>query len=342
MKLVITIDTEEDNWGVFSTSGHTVENIGKIPALQEIFDAYDVKPTYLVTYPVATDPGSIAIFREIEKSGRCEIGMHCHPWNTPPFDEDLNENNSMLCNLPYDLQYKKMSILNDAIIRNFDLRPVSFRSGRWGFDGHVAMNLCRLGYKIDTSITPFVDWTNYCGPDFSQIQPWPFMISYGKEFGEGLDGGLLEIPASIGYVHGNWTLCNMIFNRLNRKPLSRLKFIGLADRLHLNNRISLTPELSGGKQMIKLASRFMRDGHRIINLFFHSTTLKAGLTSFDEVSKDEKLFLERIKVFLSFTRDSGIESIKLSDALKLQNFLQKKSADKDNNPLRYNAERSTL
>ncbi len=318
MKLIITIDTEEDNWGVFSTSGHTLENIAKIPALQEMFDTYDVKPTYLITYPVATDAGSIYILREIEKAGKCEIGMHCHPWNTPPFDEDLNESNSMLCNLPHELQYKKMSHLTDTITRNFGARPVSFRSGRWGFDEQVARNLCRLGYKIDTSVTPFVDWTNYCGPDFSQIQPWPFMFPSPDECGVASAGSLLEIPASIGYLQGNWALRNMIFNTLKRKPLSRLGFIGLTDRLHLNNKVYLTPELYEGEQLIKLARRFMKDGHKLINMFFHSTTLKAGLTNFDKVGNDEKLFLERIRVFLSFARDAGIESIKLSDTLKLR------------------------
>src|SRR5208337_1476965 len=122
MKLVITIDTEEDNWGVFSPTGHTLKNLDRIPVLQELFDAYNVKPTYLITYPVATDTESITLLREIEKSGRCEIGMHCHPWNTPPFEEIPGDNNSMLCNLPCDLQYKKMSSLTDAIAKNFHIK----------------------------------------------------------------------------------------------------------------------------------------------------------------------------------------------------------------------------
>jgi len=318
VKLVITIDTEEDNWGAFCTSGHTLENVDRIPVLQEIFDAYEVRPTYLVTYPVATDARSIAILRAIEKSGKCEIGMHCHPWNTPPFGEDLDEFNSMLCNLPEDLQYRKMSVLNDAIIKAFDTRPVAFRSGRWGFDGRVARNLCRLGYKIDTSITPYTDWRSSSGPDYSKIPPYPFVFSQGKVSGDISDTRLLEIPASVGYLRGNWAFCNTVFNTLKKTPLNRLGLIGLSDKLNLLNKVSLTPELYEGEQMIKLARRFLKDGHKVINMFFHSTTLKAGLTDFDKVNTDENLFLERIKDFLLFAKKSGIESIKLSETLKLK------------------------
>ncbi len=65
MHLTITIDTEEDEWGIYRQAGHTVENIKQIPRLQELFDAYCVKPTYLISYPVATDISSIQVLRKI-------------------------------------------------------------------------------------------------------------------------------------------------------------------------------------------------------------------------------------------------------------------------------------
>ena len=70
MYLVITIDTEEDNWGNFSPNGYSLENINKIPALQELFDEFNVKPTYLLTYPVATDKTAVSIFKKILKTGQ--------------------------------------------------------------------------------------------------------------------------------------------------------------------------------------------------------------------------------------------------------------------------------
>jgi hypothetical protein len=154
MKLTITIDTEEDDWGNFASSGQTLHNIAMIPRLQEIFDAFGVKPTYLITYPVATDAECICVLGAIEKSGRCEIGTHCHPWNTPPFVEGINDRNSMLCNLPSVLQYEKIHNLHETIVSNFGVVPTSFRSGRWGYDKDVAETLISRSGFFDGSSTP--------------------------------------------------------------------------------------------------------------------------------------------------------------------------------------------
>lgn len=42
MKLVVTIDTEEDTWGKYLPDGYTLENIRRIPALQDLFDEFSV------------------------------------------------------------------------------------------------------------------------------------------------------------------------------------------------------------------------------------------------------------------------------------------------------------
>lgn len=83
MKLIITIDTEEDNWSRYSATDNPVENIERIVPLQQLFDEFGVRPTYLVDYPVATNPKSVSVFKRILEEGKYEIGMHCHPWNTP-------------------------------------------------------------------------------------------------------------------------------------------------------------------------------------------------------------------------------------------------------------------
>src|SRR3989344_4183211 len=126
MYLIITIDAEEDNWGSFSPTSYTLENIYKIPELQALFDKFNVKPAYLLTYPVATDKKAISIFKKILEHDKCEIGAHCHPWNTPPFEEETSARNSMMCNLSADLQYRKLQNLHETIKNNFGIEPVSF------------------------------------------------------------------------------------------------------------------------------------------------------------------------------------------------------------------------
>ena len=117
MYLIVTIDTEEDNWGEYYLPEYSLRNIEEIPKLQDLFNEFNVKPTYLITYPVATNERAVFILKRILDEGKCEIGNHCHPWNTPPFEEERNKFNSMLCNLPMELQYKKIKVLHD--LKNF-------------------------------------------------------------------------------------------------------------------------------------------------------------------------------------------------------------------------------
>lgn len=317
MKLIVTIDTEEDNWGCFTPEGHTVENIERIPELQDLFDQFNVKPTYMMTYPVVSDDRAVSILKAIFEKGNCEIGTHCHPWNTPPFQEATNERNSMLCNLPAELQYKKIRVLHETIRQRFGMEPISFRSGRWGYGPEVAKHIYELGYKIDSSITPYVDWTIDYGPDFSDISPRPFKFSYEDIFRHAPDGPLVEIPVTIGYFQSNFALCNRILKMLTKKPLDRLVLHKILHKLNLLNRVWLSPEVADAKSMIRLARRMMANDYQVINLFFHTPALKRGLSPFVRTKDDEVKFLQRIRDFLIFARDAGIRSITLSEALGL-------------------------
>jgi hypothetical protein len=313
VKLVITIDTEEDNWAHYCRTDNTLENIERIPFLQDVFNEYGVRPTYLITYPVATIERSVKLFDSILKEGRCEIGAHCHPWNTPPFEEEINEKTSMLFNLPETLIYKKIENLTSVITANFGRRPTSFRAGRWGYGPNVARALCKLGYSVDSSVTPFVDWSICQGPDFSDDSPWPRRCSEDGSTSQSGDGPLLEIPTTIGFHQNNFAFSNAVLKRLWRNPWHSLKIIGLLDRCHLLNYVWLCPEMSTGKKMIKLAQRLQKKNCPLINLFFHSTTLMAGLNNFVKTEQDERSFVQRIREFLDFARDAGIESTTLSN-----------------------------
>ena len=278
---------------------------------------FDVKPTYLITYPVATSERAISIFTEILKAGKCEIGAHCHPWNTPPFEEQCSPPNSMLCNLPEDLQYRKMRYLHEAIREHFGIEPVCFRSGRWGYADGVARNLQKLGYKIDTSMTPYTDWTSCNGPDFTDISPQPFMFS-GEPISQGsTNGQLVEVPATIGFRQQNFARCNRILKTVKRRPLNCLRLAGILYRLGVVNKVWLSPEVSSSEDMIRLAQNMMQNKYRSINMIFHSPSLKAGLSPFVRTKHDEQMFFRHLRDFLTFARTAGIQPIRLSEVLNL-------------------------
>ena len=313
MKLVITIDTEEDNWGKYDLSSYSLLNIDKINVLQDLFDRYGVTPTYLVTYPVATDEGAIKLLRQIMEDGRCEIGTHCHPWNTPPFEEAKNKWNSMLCNLTADLQLKKIETLHKAIVNNFGVTPTSFRAGRWGFSAETSRVLGQLSYKVDSSILAFHNWKNVGGPDNSEISPHSYILSSNEGDTSGSSVQLYEIPATAGYTHGNFEMCNKVWQLLEENIPRKLHIKGLFDQLGVLNKIWLSPETSSAKEMIKLTTVMMQSDYDFVNMFFHSNALKAGYNPYVTSREDEISLLHRIEEYLDFARQNGMESIKLSN-----------------------------
>ena len=53
--LVVSIDTEEDNWQPVRTEA-TVDNIRELPRLHRALERVGVRPTYFVSYQVARRP----------------------------------------------------------------------------------------------------------------------------------------------------------------------------------------------------------------------------------------------------------------------------------------------
>jgi len=261
------------------------------------------------------DKKARGILKGTYDDGRCEIGTHCHPWNTPPYEEEINEFNSMMCNLPSELVEKKMERLHFAIVDHLNLSPICFRAGRWGFDGRVAKIIQNLGYKIDSSISPFVDWSKYFGPDFSRGHSTSYMFELENMMVPSENGILLEVPPTVGFYQKNGRFCYSLREKLRGKPFSRFHLLGILDRLGLLNFRWLSPELSSGPDMIRLAKQFIRSGHRFLNVSFHSTSMLPGKGPFVESETALKQFMSDIEMFLEYASGHGWEFSPLSGAM---------------------------
>lgn len=319
MKLLITIDTEEDNWSRYSATMNPVSNIEKIVPLQKLFDEYGVRPTYLVTYPVATHPRSVEILKSILDEGKCEIGMHCHPWNTPPICRDavILTRDTMLCNLPENEVLEKLTSLHEVICQNFGIIPISFRAGRWGFGPAVARALCQLGYQIDSSITPYTDWRAYHGPDYSSFSPSIFRFDVDGVHYEKEKGTLLQVPATVGFLQKNFALSRLI-SEAAEKHGKKWHIKRILYKMRLVNKVCLSPELEKAKLMIALAKRMEENKYPYINFFFHSTSLLHGLNNFTQSQSDEKHLIDNIRKFLSYIQERDLECITLSEIEKYE------------------------
>ncbi len=150
------------------------------------------------------------------------------------------------------------------------------------------------------------------------MEPRAFRFSPDDIFHESPDGELTEIPVTIGYV--GWLNFDMRWSNAVQRVAQRKRFAparvaGILSKANVIRKVWLSPETSDVTDMIRLARHLQRQGYRFLNLTFHSPSLRAGLTPFVRTQQAEQRFWEKLRQFLSFARDSGIEAVKLSDAM---------------------------
>ena len=285
-----------------------------IPRIQSLFDRYGIKPTYLVNYPVVSCDWAVDMFSEIMSIGKCEIGTHLHPWNTPPLNEDICEKNSMMKNLPYELQIAKLSFLTDAISSAFGKKPLSFRAGRWALGPDTIKALIACGYQVDSSVTPTISWRNDGdGAEYLSTKNQPYWLSTDGKQKTPLNS-ILEVPVSIGFNRWQFEFWQKISLRLRRTWLRYLRLIGLLHRGGLLRKIWLSPEVSSAEDMISLSKVMIKNGYRFLNLTFHSNVLLPGKTPFVKSHEELKQFYLRIEKFLEYlTSTNNVVSLTLSE-----------------------------
>jgi len=290
--LIVSLDTEEDNW---NRSRHdvTVENIGELRRLARLFERLGARPTYFTTYHVATDPRAADVVRELGNGGRAEIAAHLHPWNTPPLDEAFEPRNSMLKNLPADLQLAKLQRLTAALAETFEQRPTAFRAGRYGIGADTVGALVCCGYRVDSSVSPFINLeTTDDGPTFVGAPIHPYRLGIDRDVREPApDGALLEIPLSYGFNRGPFDFWDRARRLLEAAPWRWLHLDGIASRTGLVQRISLSPEYQSVAEMLTLSARLLEHGVRYLQVTWHTPSLKPGLSPFTPTAADvEKLY----------------------------------------------------
>jgi hypothetical protein len=312
MYFIISIDTEEDNWDNFLVQP-TLNNIKRIDLIQKLFDRLHIKPTYLITHSVANDQESVIYLKSILESDRCEIGTHLHPWNTPPLEEELIPSNTMLSNLSEELQFKKLYRLHHKIKDSFNYIPQSFRAGRYGLNSSLVKNLIKFNYMVESSITPFLDWRSFHGPDYSNFGLLnPYWISDQDLSTENKDSKLLEVPLSAGFLQKNFFRANNLFNKFKYFPYKNFRIIGFLAQLHLLNKVRLTPEGYSFWEMRQLVKVMQGNGIKTFNLSFHSNSLLPGRTPFVRSERELVQFLIKLETIIQYFLELNFVPVTLS------------------------------
>jgi phosphatidylinositol alpha-1,6-mannosyltransferase len=295
--LCIIVDAEEEfHWGrPVSARNNTTSSIRYQKRAHEVFSCYDARPTYLVTYPIASDPSAAAVLRDYLADGRCDIGAQLHPWVTPPFDAESEERLSFPGNLPPALEREKLHRLAEAVREGFNLQPTVYKAGRYGLGPSTAALLEDEGFLVDTSLIPRTRYTEAGGPDFSAFDYGPFWFGARRR--------LLELPVTRAFTGLMADSMPGVYGVAERKPFRSLRAAGLLARAGLLERITLSPEGSDLEAMLRLTRTLLRRGERIFTLSYHSPSLEPGNTPYVRTHRDLAVFLDRISGFLSFFRD---------------------------------------
>lgn len=315
MKFIITIDTEADNqWK--NDGSLKLENLKYLERFQLLCDKFNFLPTYLITYEVASSL-EINNLQSWKNDGKAEIGAHLHPWTTPPFDEFEKERNIQMFpnELPINLSRQKILNLTNKIQDVFGSRPTSFRAGRWGISEDIISYLIELGYLVDCSVTPKINWNKKdsrspfgCGgPDFRgySVNPDFFIINNKKS-------SLLEVPMTIlytGFFHNEDGKLERFFSKLKDESNFKKVFNFLFFQKKWL-RVFISSSIQDWKAIYQSAQK---NNLSVIEFMIHSSELMPGCSPYVKSINELEIIYKQIELMFDFFYSQGIEPCLLSD-----------------------------
>ena len=284
---LVSIDTEaDDQWSVEGRRALSVRNAQCLPKLQTLFDRVGVRPTYLITHEMATKADSADVLRALAQSSHCEVGAHLHPWSSPPYrEEDLV--GSYPCQLPDDLLERQMRELTDTIEAHLNVRPTSYRAGRYGFDERNLRHLELLGYAVDSSVDPLLNETRFGGPNFAGAPVAPYRPDTSDVVRPGASP-VLEIPISSATLPFLPKSMEAFYARLSPRRRGALKRFGIRPAW-------LRPSYSPTADIMALADGLVARGVPTLNMMFHSSELLPGGSPYHRESADVDRFFDALE-----------------------------------------------
>ena len=302
--LSVVIHTEEEfDWSRDHAREETgVEHMRHIGRAQDIFDAFGIVPNYVVDYPIASQPLAYETLRRYQDDGRALIGAHLHPWVSPPLTETLSRANTYPGNLQPEVEYEKLRVLTETIAANFGRRPDTYLAGRYGNGPNSAAILEELGYEVDISVAPPIDYSADGGPDYSGYTADPFWFGKRRR--------LLGLPGAGGYAGWLKSAGTPFYRFITHDSLKWARLPGIISRLRAFERIRLSPEDYTLSEMCRLTRSMLTDGQRIFVFSFHSPSVHPGFTPYVRDMAGLDRFLDKTRHYFEwFMRELGGQSM---------------------------------
>ena len=304
-KFVITIDTEGDNlWSWKNGDTVKTECVNYLPRFQYLANEYGFKPTWLANYEIIMNDDFIDFIKKQISLDSAELGMHLHAWNNPPIIDILKGENGQpyLIEYPVDIMDEKIDFLTKLIQRRTNTRPISHRAGRWAMNKDYFRLLAKHGYKIDCSVTPYVNWTNsmggskgFGGVDYSHFPHSPYYDS----------SGILEVPVSIRKVR----------KFIRPDSLSPRNILSAIKNTIIPKAIWIRPTANNTNQMLYLVDYLLDSDAEYIMFMLHSSEMMpGGSPTFKDKESIERLY-KSLYILFSYI-ENKCEGIMLKDMLK--------------------------
>jgi len=287
-RLLLTLDVERDydpSWGTPTTL--TFRSIQEaIPQrLAPLCRETGMRPTYFVSPEALCDRASVAVLAE---QSDCELAAHLHVDYMPgvltraQWTDPECEIRWMQKDLAPDQERRVLGELTDLFQQQFGHRPTAFRAGRFGIGRRTGRLLYELGYRVDSSVTPGVAWTDSQGrsePDCRGLSHRPYRVhASGDVFAHANDlqagAPLLEVPVTIVPA----------------------RLLGGQDETPT----WLRPVSSSRAQMLAILEAAARDEDhgqpwQALCMMFHSMELVAGATPYTATDDDVQRFVDDLR-----------------------------------------------
>jgi hypothetical protein len=265
--------------------------------LQPLFARYHAKPTYLLSPEVMRDAHSVETLASLD--GDAELGTHLHGEFAEPdaFEPDVTA--AFQRDYSRETERSKLLSLTQLFFDAFGRPPRSFRAGRFGIGSNSLELLQSLGYAVDSSVTPHMDWSRAgaAGLSFRSAPTQPYWPLHSAPEIAGPRTSLLEVPVTIRPSH-----------------FSRLPVIGrwIEPRW-------LRPTRTSAAELVRIAREEivearLRDPARpaILNTMFHNVEVVPNTSPYAGNEDEARAILGRIDSLLAFANREGIRVIGLS------------------------------
>ncbi|MDP9033721.1 MAG: hypothetical protein M3O50_02865 [Myxococcota bacterium] len=296
--LCVSIDCECDKgpaWRTRQPLAFAGVHVGLGECLHPLFERFGAKPTYLLSPELL---GDLASVERLAGLRGCELGTHLHGELAEPDAFAPDVTSQVQRDYAPEVERAKLTWLTGAFRSAFGRSPGSFRAGRFGIGPNTIGILEQLGYTVESSVTPHVDWSSVSpGLTFVGAPTQPYHPDPCHPGRQGASA-MLEVPVTIRLQR--WGRLPLLGKRLEPRWLRPTR-----------NRAAALIAIA--REAIVEARESHPDRPVVLNAMFHNVEVVAGASPYASTDRAARRIVDRLGALLDFARTNRIACVGLSD-----------------------------